>query len=223
MAQIGTMTTGAGVVTSLNLPYCPQYLIVNNTYSETFDLTNLDVSINGQSTVSLIGADDIDAVAQIKSHSTGDAAAAANGLIMALELSNGEINAPTLIRLTNEGANTNAIFGVSQQVGTAPYRVSQFSINATSNQIFQDFDYLLINSSPTNIDSIEIQWSNGFKDRYAAEELPVLFRNQYAAEFSGKFSSNKDIAWINNEDGLIANATIYTNATGSSTVTVGRI
>ena len=66
MAQIGTMTTGAGVVTSLNLPYCPQYLIVNRTYSGTFDLTNIDVSINGQSTVSLIGADDIDAVAQVK-------------------------------------------------------------------------------------------------------------------------------------------------------------
>ena len=66
MAQIGTMTTGAGVVTSLNLPYCPQYLIVDNSYTGTFDLTNIDVSINGQSTVSLIGADDIDAVAQIK-------------------------------------------------------------------------------------------------------------------------------------------------------------
>jgi len=219
MAQIGTMTTGAGVVTSLNLPYCPQYLIIDNTYTGTFDLTNIDVSINGQSTVSLIGADDIDAVAQIKSHSSdGDA-----NVMMALELANGEINAPTLIRLTNEGANTNAVFGVSSQVGTAPFRYSQFTINATSNQIFQDFDSILINSSPTNIDSIEIQWSNGYKDRYAPEELPVLFRNQYASETTGMYSAAGDIAWINNEDGLIANATVYTNSTGSSTCTVGRI
>jgi hypothetical protein len=219
MAQIGTMTTGAGVVTSLNLPYCPQYLIIDNSYVGTFDLTNLDVSINGQSTVSLIGADDIDAVAQIKSHSTD-----ANGnIMMALELANGEINAPTLIRLTNEGSNTNAIYGVSSQVGSAPYRVSQFTINATSNQIFQDFDYLLINTSPTNIDSIEIQWSNGFKDRYDALELPVLFRSLYASESSSQFSDTADIGWVNNEDGLIANATIYTNSSGSSTVTVGRI
>ena len=225
MAQIGTMTTGAGVVTSLNLPYCPQYLIVNNSFSGTFDLTNIDVSINGQSTVSLIGADDIDAVAQIKSQSSHSDSALAgdNGLIMALELANGEINAPTLIRLTNEGSNTNSIFGVSSQVGSAPYRVSQFSINATSNQIFQDFDYLLINSSPTNIDSVEIQWSNGYKDRYNALELPVLFRNQYSATGDSQFSTSEDIGWINNEDGLIANCTVYTNATGSSTVTVGRI
>ena len=41
MAQIGNMTTGAGVVTTLNLPYCPQYLIVKDTYSETFSLTNM--------------------------------------------------------------------------------------------------------------------------------------------------------------------------------------
>jgi len=219
MAQIGTMTTGAGVVTSLNLPYCPQYLIINDTNQGTFDLTNIDVSINGQSTVSLIGADDIDSVSQIKSHSSDSDA----NLMMAIELANGEINAPTLIRLTNEGTNTNAIYGVSSQVGTSPYRISQFTINATSNQIFQQFDYLLINSAPTNIDSVEIQWTNGYKDRYNSRELPVLFRNTYASEGSSQFSATGDIAWVNNEDGLIANATVYTNASGSSTVTVGRI
>ena len=36
MAQIGTMTGTAGAVTSLNLPYCPEYVIVGNTYSDTF-------------------------------------------------------------------------------------------------------------------------------------------------------------------------------------------
>ena len=219
MAQIGTMTTGAGVVTSLNLPYCPQYLIIDNTYTGTFDLTNIDVSINGQSTVSLIGADDIDAVAQIKSHSSDNDTT----VMMALELSNGEINAPTLIRLTNEGANTNAIYGVSSQVGTAPYRYSQFTINATSNQIFQDFDSVLINSSLANIDSIEIQWNNGFKDRYDALELPVLFRNLYASKGNSCFSGGNDVSWVNNEDGLIANCTVYTNSSGSATCTVGRI
>ena len=219
MAQIGTMTTGAGVVTSINLPYCPQYLILNNTFSGTFDLTNMDVSINGQSTISLIGADDIDAVAQIRSHSS-DANA---NIMMALDLADGQINAPTLIRLTNEGANTNSIFGVSSQVGTAPYRYSQFTVNATSNQTFESFDSVLINSSPTNIDSIEIQWIDGFKDRYAPQELPALWRNLYVSDGQSQFGDNEDIAFINNEDGNIANCTIYTNATGSATCTVGRI
>ena len=225
MAQIGTMTTGAGVVTSINLPYCPQYLVIDNTYSGTFDLTNIDVSINGQRTVSLIGADDIDAIAQIRSHSsqssqalTGDA-----GLVMALELANGQIDAPTLIRLTNEGANTNAILGVSSGVGSSAYRYSQFTVNATSNQTFSSFDSVLINSSPTNIDSIEIQWVDGFKDRYNPEELPVLWRSLYSAQIASQFSDNGDIAFINNEDGNIANCTIYTNASGSATCTVGRV
>jgi hypothetical protein len=219
MAQIGTMTTGAGVVTSLNLPYCPQYLIIDVVYQGTFDLTNIDVSINGQSTVSLIGADDIDAVAQLRAQVSATDAQ----VMMALELANGEINAPTLIRLTNEGANTNAIFGVSSQVGTAPYRYSQFTINATSNQIFQDFDSVLINSSPTNIDSIEIQWTNGYKDRYAPQELPALFKSMYASQNIGNFSAAGDISLIDNSDGLISNATVYTNSTGSATCTVGRI
>ena len=224
MAQIGTMTTGAGVVTSLNIPYCPQYLMIDNPYAGTFDLTNLDVSINGQSTVSLIGADDIDAVAQIRSQdSDATSSGGDGGLIMALELANGQINAPTLIRLTNEGANTNAIYGVSAAVGTSAYRYSQFTVNATSNQTFSEFDSVLINSSPTNIDSIEIQWVDGFKDRYDANELPVLWRSQYSAQNSSQFSGNADIAWINNEDGNIANCTVYTNATGSATCTVGRI
>ena len=143
--------------------------------------------------------------------------------MMALELADGQINAPTLIRLTNEGANTNAVYGVSSQVGTAPYRYSQFTVNATSNQTFESFDSVLINSSPTNIDSIEIQWIDGFKDRYDPLELPALFRSLYAAANNSQFSEGTDIAWINNEDGNIANCTIYTNATGSATCTVGRI
>ena len=219
MAQIGTMTTGAGVVTSINLPYCPQYLIIDNSYEGTFDLTNIDVSINGQSTVSLIGADDIDAVAQIRSHTSGNT----GKVMMALELANGQINAPTLIRLTNEGANTNAIFGVSAGVGSSAYRYSQFTVNATSNQTFSEFDSVLINSSPANIDSIEIQWVDGFKDRYDALELPSLFRQLYASADEGQFSAAKDVAFINNEDGNIANCTVYTNATGSATCTVGRV
>lgn len=223
MAQIGTMTTGAGVVTTLNLPYCPQYLIVNDTFSESFQLTNFSVSINGQSTVELIGADAIDSVAQIKSNVGGDIAGQNNGCMMALELSDGQINAPTLIRLTNESTGTDPIFGVSTAVGTAPYRYSQFTVNATSNQQFSEFDSLLMDSSPTNIDSIEIQWNDGFKDRYAPEELPVLFRNQYCAEEQSKYGGTGDQSWINNEDGNIANCTIYTNATGSTTVTVGRV
>ena len=66
--------------------------MIEGTYEETFNITNLDVSINGQSTVSLIGADDIDAVAQIKSHSTGDVTGQTNGLIMGIELADGQIN-----------------------------------------------------------------------------------------------------------------------------------
>lgn len=222
MAQIGTMTTGAGVVTSINLPYCPQYLVLANTYTGTFNLTNIDVSINGQSTVSLIGADDIDAVAQVRAQPTIDGAGGYN-VAMALELANGQINAPTLIRLTNEGAGTDAILGVSSGVGTSAYRYSQFTVNATSNQTFSEFDSVLINSSPTNIDSIEIQWVDGFKDRYDADELPVLWRSMYASEGLSQFSATQDIAFINNEDGNIANCTVYTNATGSATCTVGRI
>jgi hypothetical protein len=187
MAQIATMTTGAGVVTSINLPYCPQYLIIDDTFKGTFDITNIDVSINGQSTVSLIGADDIDAVGQIRSNTGGDTTGNEQ-LMMALELADGQINAPTLIRLTNEGANTNAVYGVSSQVGTAPYRYSQFTVNATSNQTFESFDSVLINSSPTNIDSIEIQWIDGFKDRYDPLELPALFRSLYAAANNSQFS-----------------------------------
>ena len=222
MAQIGTMTGTAGAVTSLNLPYCPEYLIVGDTYSGTLALTNFSVSINGQSTIELIGADDIDAVAEIKSQSATDGAGGET-VMEVLKLADGQINAPTLIKLTNEGTDADNIYGVSSSVGTAPYRYSQFTVNATSNQQFSEFDSVLINSSPTNIDSIEIQWVDGFKDRFAPQELPVLFRNTYAASNNAQFPSAGDIAWINNEDGNIANCTVYTNSTGSASCTIGRI
>ena len=207
MAQIGTMTGTAGAVTTLNLPYCPEFLVVGDTFSGTFEL---------------IGADDIDAVAQIRSNAS-DTIGGATGNMMALKLSNGQINAPTLIRLTNESTNADNVFGVSSSMGSAPYRYSQFTINATSNQQFSEFDSILINSSPANIDSIEVQWSDGFKDRYDAVELPVLFRELYSAESGSQFSSTGDISFIDNQDGNINNVTIYTNASGSATCTVGRI
>ena len=222
MSQLGSMTGTAGAVTTLNLPYCPEYLVVGDTFSGTFELTNFSVSINGQSTFELIGADDIDAVAQIRSNAS-DTIGGATGNIMGLKLADGQINAPTLIRLTNESTNADNIYGVSTSVGTAPYRYSQFTVNATSNQQFSQFDSLLINSSPTNIDSIEIQYVDGFKDRFDAVELPLLWRELYSGESTSEFSASGDIAFIDNQDGNIANATIYTNATGSSTVTVGRI
>ena len=222
MAQIGTMTGTAGAVTTINLPYCPEYIIVGDTHSKTFELSNFSVSINGQSTVDLIGADDIDSVAQIRAQDAGSETTA-DGNIMALQIANSQINAPTLLKFTNEGTNADNIFGVSSGVGSAPYRYSQFTVNATSNQQFSEFDSLLINSAPTNIDSIEIQWVDGFKDRYDANELPVLWRSLYTAEVNSQFSASGDIAFINNEDGNIANATVYTNASGSSTVTVGRV
>ncbi len=222
MAQIGAMTGTAGAVTSINLPYCPEYLIVGNTFDPTFELTNFSVSINGQSTIELIGADAIDSVAQIRSQDAG-AIQTTDGVMMALQLANGQINAPTLIKLTNEGTNSDNIFGVSTSVGSAPYRYSQFTVNSVSNQQFSEFDSLLINSSPDNIDSVEIQYIDGFKDRFSAVELPVTFRSLYTAMDNSQFSTNGSLAFINNEDGNIANATIYTNATGSSTVTVGRI
>ena len=222
MSQLGSMTGTAGAVTTLNLPYCPEYLIVGDTFSGTFELTNFSVSINGQSTFELIGADDIDAVAQIRSNAS-DTIGGATGNIMGLKLADGQINAPTLIRLTNESTNADNIYGVSTSVGTAPYRYSQFTVNATSNQQFSQFDSLLINSSPSNIDSIEIQYVDGFKDRFDAVELPLLWRELYCGESTSEFSASGDIAFIDNQDGNIANATIYTNASGSSTVTVGRI
>lgn len=219
MSQISSLSTGAGVVTSITLAYCPQFLIIDNTYTGTFDITNIDVSINGQSTVSIGTSDDIDAVCQIKAQSS----VSDGKVMMAMELANGEINAPTLIRLTNEGSNTNAVYGVSTAVGTAPYRYSQFSLNSLSNQIFQDFDSLLINSSPTNIDRVQIQWRNGFSDSFSPYELSVLFRSLYTSEGSSQFSATKDIAWVNNEDGLISSAQVYTNSSGSASCTIGRI
>jgi len=219
MAQIGTMATGAGVVTSINLPYCPQYLIIDKAWASSLDLTNLDVSINGQSTISLIGADDIDAVAQIRHQVSGAGA----GPYAVMELANGQINAPTLLRLTQEGDNTNSIFGVSSGVGTSAYRYSQFTVNATSNQTFSEFDSVLINSSPTNIDSVEIQWVDGYSDRFSPKELPALFASLYSANAEAQYSAGNDIAFINNEDGNIANITCYTNASGSATCTVGRV
>ena len=223
MSQIGTMGTTAGETLTLNLPYTPQFISVGNTYSGTLELTNFSVSINGQETINLVGADNIDAVGQARRQVNSQDGAGGAGLPYTyLEITDGFISAPTLIRLTNEGTTANIVYGVSKAVGTAPYRYSLFTVNATSNQEFSDFDSILLNDS-ASIDSVEIQWVDGYKDRYNYLELPVLFGDMYSSNNQSMFSASGDISYINNEDGNIANMTVYTNATSSVTCTVGRI
>ena len=195
---------------------------MGNTFDPTFELTNFSVSINGQSTIELIGADAIDACAQMRSQDAG-ATQTADGVMMALELADGQINAPTLIKLTNESTNADNIFGVSTGVGSGAYRYSQFTVNSVSNQSFTQFDSLMIGSSPDNIDSVEIQYVDGFSDRFSAYELPLTFKSLYSAMDNSQFSTSGSLAFIDNQDGNINSATVYTNSTGSSTVTVGRI
>ena len=155
MSQIGTMGTTAGETLTLNLPYTPQFISVGNTYSGTLELTNFSVSINGQETINLVGADNIDAVGQARRQVNSQDGAGGAGLPYTyLEITDGFISAPTLIRLTNEGTTANIVYGVSKAVGTAPYRYSQFTVNATSNQEFSDFDSILLNDS-ASIDSVE--------------------------------------------------------------------
>jgi len=217
MAIIGALSTTTTV--TLTLAYCPQFLIIGNTYSGTFNINALSVSVGGVSTIDISGEDCINSIAGIESHPSSED----GKLMMAVQLADGQLSdQPTLIRVTGTGsAGTESIYGVSRRVGTRPFFWSNFTITATSSQSFQGFEHLLIGNN-ANVADVSVNFVSGFSDKYEAVELPVLFRDVYASADDSLMDNNAGFAWLPNDTGDVGSADIYSNSSGTVTCAICR-
>ena len=107
MTQIGTMTTGVGVVTTFNLTWVPQYIhFVAGT-----QLTGLRVSVLGDGVITDLDAAGLSVLYNIRQFgqvTDGYTIPVANGLVRG---KNVEITA------TNSAAQTPILYGVSMAAG----------------------------------------------------------------------------------------------------------
>tara|TARA_B100002052_G_C15881133_1_gene599311 strand:+ start:840 stop:1499 length:660 start_codon:yes stop_codon:yes gene_type:complete len=218
MAIIGTLG-GASTQTVLTLAFCPEYLIVDNTYGSTFNLDALSVSVSGVSTIDISGENCINAVSNVQAQPSSE-----DGTLMsAIKLADGQLpDQPTLIRLTTTASGgTENIYGVSTGEGKKPYFWSNFTITQSSSQSFQDFEHLLVGNN-ANVQDCSVNFVSGYSDKFETVEFPVLFKEIYASADDANLDNNGSFAWLPAAENGIGSADVFTNSSGSVTCAICR-
>lgn len=163
MAAIGTMTTGAAVVSTFNVTYVPQYLF----YVAATQLTALKVTVLGDGVITDLDGAGLSLVYNIRQFgqvTNGYMIPLADGLIPG---KNVEITA------TNSAAQTPTIYGISQQYGQAYIQCLRQTALANSGITLEKFAYLGIGSIAAT-DILNITYADGLNTKVDSAELPAM-------------------------------------------------
>jgi len=213
MAQIGTLTTGAGVVTIIAGQSQCESMIIFGTIATAMPLQGLQVEIDGVPFINIANQATLLA-AYAKWGNEVNASGAIVGV--AMKVATGRIFRNTTYRFTNNGATTPAIFATSNNSAGVPFLIGTKQINASSFEDFQKFSALFI-GTPANVTSAEITFSNGTKSTLAPAEIDGLFGSQFPNE-AGELGG---IAIIDNRDQSVANVRLYCSA--ANTIMIAKL
>lgn len=224
MSQIGTLTTGAGVVTTFNLQYVPQYVVIGSAFNAAnVDISAISWSISGSEKVNISGVAAINAYAKYKNQ--GDLT---NQLVnQVFMIGFGYLhNKQFQLRITNNAAATPDVFAFSRtkngsgRVLTAAQQV----VVDGANQRFQNF--LSLQFLPTNVSKMDAVFRNAktgelYTETLQPEEIAALFGLDNISE-GGTLSTIAVVDNINllNKQGIMIESVNLFASGANVTVTV---
>lgn len=207
MSQIGTLTTGASVVTTINLQYVPEFIIVGNSFTDA-SLSGVSWNVSGKELVNVAGANPVYAFGRFKNN--GDLTNQVVNTIFTTGY--GYLpNQQFQLRLTNAGVTTPAIYAFSRRRGNGRViTASQQVVINGANQRYSNF--LALQFLQTNVSRIDIEWKNAqtgetFSDSLLPAEINTLFGLDNISE-AGLLSSQ---AIIDNS-ALVSKKGVYVTA-----------
>lgn len=204
MAQIGTLTGGAGVNTTIaGLSQLDEFLLIGDADTAN-PLQGLTVEVNGETLINIQSQPLITAFAKWLMETTGTVV----GLL--LKLGTGRIKGNATIRLTNSGATTPAIFAFSDSDGGLPFIVSTEVILQNASSEFSGFSALMVNA-PANLQQAIVTFSDGFQTTVTAPELGAYFALTNQAEADGYLGG---VLCVDNSSGNIQSIRMF--ATGAN-------
>lgn len=198
--QIGTLTTGAAVDTTINLNYLPGFI----SYIAATQLSALKVTVEGDGVICDIDDVGLSGLASIRRYGqvTNEyQIPVADGFIP---------NKVTELVFTNSAAQTPAIYGWSTRNGTSYFVSRRQKVLANSTVNFPNFSYLTIDT-PVAADIITVTFRNGLVQKFSYIELKTWI---------GMYSYITGSYVVDNMNGLIANLQ-YIPST-DRTITVSR-
>lgn len=225
MSQIGTLVTGAGVVTTINQNWVPQYILVGDV-STKLPITQLAYSLSGKEKLNLSGQPLIQAFSKFgKSSILG----ATIQVAQLLEITDGYYgNTQFQLRLTNVGITTPGIFGFSDGMGRGRCIVStNVTVLTNTNTTFQGF--VALGFDATNVNTVDLTFlnrENGQEYQEAGlspDELNAYFNIQNPSDLAGQLSDqtyidNRAIAAMTGS--YITKARVFNGAGGDTSVSV---
>lgn len=185
-SQIGTLLTGAGTVTTLNLQFVPQFILVGDTETD-LPLTAMSWNIAGDELVNIGSAVMVQAYSKFGRSGLLGADVQVAQLIQVGDGYYG--NQQFQLRLTNAGVTTPAIYGYSKRYGTGELiTVSQNVILDGANQRYNGF--VALQFVPTNVTRCDVEFTDLLTDTVYSEsmspvELMSMFVDDNTADASG--------------------------------------
>jgi len=212
--EIGTLITGAGVVTTISKPYTPAYILIG-AVDDAMALRAISVTIGGTVTIKINTLANISAFAQFLMQGLLGADIKVGLLI---KIADDFISDQNLeLSLTNDGVTTPTIFGFSRgKTNMEVVRVGQETIQATSSLEYNGnfFSGLLI--PDTNLDYVQITFSDGHSEKMSGVELDALFALENIADANGQLTA---VHVIDNSLGDVASVIVFSDAGGDLTIT----
>lgn len=212
MAQIGTLTTGAGVVTIIAGQSQCESLIVLGSVATANPLQGLQVEIDG---VPFININNQPVLLAAFSKWMSQFVSTLVGVV--IKVATGRIPRNTTYRFTNNGATTPNIYATSDNDDGIPFLVGTKQINASSYEDFEKF-YALFIGTPANLATAEIVFTNGSKSTMVFQELDALFSLLNQSEAGGELLG---VTVIDNRAGTIRSVRL--NCSAANTILVAKI
>jgi len=210
MSKIGTLVTGAAVVTPIpGLSYVDPYIVLGD-IDTACPLTGLQVEIGGETTINIVGSTPL-----VSAFSKFMSQFCATIVGLVFKIATGRIYAPSTLRFTNAGATVPDILNFGEGGAGKPVRAISVGINALSNQVFDKFSALMLTPA-ANLGNLDIQYKDGTTVTMTAIEADALFAIKNSTEANGRLDAV--VTTIDNREGLIS--WVRVNATTAVTVLV---
>jgi len=196
--KIGTLTTGAAVVTTIDLQFCPEKLF----YVAATQLTGLKVEVLGEGVV--VDLDATGLTAQGKHRVLG---VVTNGYV--IDVADGIITGKnTRLTFTNSAAQTPDIFATGDNIGGIYVRTQKATVLLNNNTMFSKFAVLFLPSLAAG-DKVTVTYEDGLTQIWEREDLNAI---------SG-YVQNVPAYQIDNLDGSIKTVQVLAAATQTVYVT----
>lgn len=214
MGQIGTLVTGAGVITVISgQSQLDQFLVIGDV-DTAVPLTGLTIEVDGVPFFQIQGSQPL-----MQAFSQWQMEKAGTTVGYMLKVSTGQIRKNTTFRFTNAGATTPAIYNFSESSNGVPLEVATQTINASSYQVIEKFSALFL-ATPANVSNLEVLFSDGTKQTLTMVEAAAYFSLSNQADTDGQLSA---VVVVDNTQGNISQVKVNTNSGGSCLTLVVKI